>query len=94
MSEKKRWHWGHHLKRLRLDSGFSQSQLGKMVGVPQSHISQLERGLNGMGGVRNGSIRLALMFADCFRCSLDELLGRYDDDRPSPVDFEAEDFDV
>jgi transcriptional regulator with XRE-family HTH domain len=94
MSEAERWHWGHHLKRLRVDAGYSQAALGKRAGVPQSHISQLERGINGMGGVRNGSIRLALIFADCFRCSLDDLLGRYDDNRPTPVDFEHEDFDV
>lgn len=94
MTDLDRWHWGHHLKRLRIDRGFSQQSLADLTGVRQSHISQLERGINGMGGVRNGSIRVALLFADALRCTLDELLGRYDDDRPSPVDLESEDFDV
>ena len=94
MSDETRWHWGHHLKRLRVDRGFSQQALADLTGVRQSHISQLERGTSGGGGHRNGSIRVALIFADALGCTLDELLGRYDDDRPSPIDLEREDFDV
>ncbi len=96
MSEDARWHWGVHLRRIRLDRGYSQTQLATASGIPQSLISQLERDTDGAGGHRNGSIRMAMIFADVFRCPLDELLGRYDDSRPlSPLlEDEREEFDV
>lgn len=92
--EGEEWHWGKHLRRIRLDKGFSQNTLAEASQIPQSLISQIERGTDGSGGRRNGSIKMALIFADVLRCTLDDLLGRFDEDRPVLVDFNKEEFDV
>lgn len=37
-------HIAEHLKEARERKGLSQRQLGKLVGIPQSHISKIESG--------------------------------------------------
>ena len=36
------------LKKLRLSKGLSQSQLGAVIGIPQSHVSKIEAGKTGV----------------------------------------------
>ncbi|WXU00013.1 MAG: hypothetical protein Ctma_0718 [Catillopecten margaritatus gill symbiont] len=33
------------LKKIRLESNINQSELGKRAGIPQSHVSTIEKGL-------------------------------------------------
>jgi transcriptional regulator with XRE-family HTH domain len=37
--------YGEYVKRRRLDSGFTQSELAKLIGRSTSWVSQIERGL-------------------------------------------------
>lgn len=38
--------WGLKLKRLRIDSGFSQTELAEKVGMSRSSIAEIEKGRN------------------------------------------------
>lgn len=38
--------WGEKLKRLRIDSGFSQTELAAKTGMSRSSIAEIEKGRN------------------------------------------------
>lgn len=69
-----------NLKRLRLDRGYTQEELGKLLNVQKSAISKYERGTV----VPTADILLRL--ADIFGVSVDVLLGR---SQPAPPDTPA-----
>ena len=63
-----------NLKRLRAANGMTQEQLAQAAGVPRICIARYETGKHDPG-IRNvGKIAAAL------GCSLDDLIGREDDD--------------
>lgn len=60
---------GHHMREYRKRTGLSQTQLARHVGVRQSTISDIER------GVIDPSTRLAKRLAALLGVSLDTLLA-------------------
>lgn len=66
-----------NLRRLRLDRGYTQEELGKLLNIQKSAISKYERGTV----VPTADILLRL--ADIFGVSVDVLLGR---SQPTPSD--------
>lgn len=58
-----------HLKELREKKGLTQSGLGKLVGLDQTHISRLE---NGTKGVSNEKL---LAIAEALGVTVSDLLG-------------------
>lgn len=66
-----------NLRRLRLDRGYTQEELGKLLNIQKSAISKYERGTV----VPTADILLRL--ADIFGVSVDVLLGR---SQPMPSD--------
>jgi len=61
---------GERLQRLRLEKGFSQSQLAKAAGVPTGTLRNWEQGRRTM------LVDAAVKVADALGCTLDELAGR------------------
>jgi transcriptional regulator with XRE-family HTH domain len=61
---------GERLQRLRLEKGFSQSQLAKAAGVPTATLKNWEQARRTM------LIDAAVKLADALEISLDELAGR------------------
>lgn len=55
------------VKDLRGDRGFSQSQLGELVGVSRQTINSLEK------GKYNPSITLAFKLAKVFGCTIEDV---------------------
>lgn len=60
--------WAISLAGLRHRDGLTQKQLGEMIGVKQSNISQMERGLRPIG--KNIAKRLAKSFKTDYRIFL------------------------
>ena len=60
---------GNKLKQLRIDKGFSQSELARRVGITKSMISSYENSM------RSPSYGVLLKMARCFHVSTDYLLG-------------------
>lgn len=60
------------LKELRLKKNIKQSELGKIVGLSDNAISDIER------GYRLTSIEKLVALADYFDVSVDYLIGRTD----------------
>lgn len=65
--------YGDRIRQLRLDAGYSQSDLAKLVGVSKSSINMYER------SEREPSFEKTEALADIFNVSLEYLLGRSDD---------------
>lgn len=61
------------LKLLRQESGLTQGQLGKNLGIGQATIAAYEN------GKREPHIVSLIAYADFFDCSIDYLVGRVDD---------------
>ena len=61
---------GASIKRLRLEKGISQENLGKTIGVTHAAISFWENGVN----IPN--VLDCWKIADYFNVSIDELVGR------------------
>jgi len=57
------------VRRLREEKGLSQEQLAERVGVSQSMITYIERGL------KQPSVAVLKRIASEFECTVDELLG-------------------
>jgi transcriptional regulator with XRE-family HTH domain len=66
------------LRMARLGLRRSQEDLGKAIGLDQSYISKLER-----GEVHDITITTLVRLADALGVSIDYLLHRVDDPRPS-----------
>ncbi|MGQ9778272.1 MAG: helix-turn-helix domain-containing protein [Bacillota bacterium] len=64
---------GNRLKEARLARRLSQAELGRLIGVGKSAISQYEHGL------RNPDGKVLLRLAEVLGTSVDWLLGRADD---------------
>ena len=58
-----------HLKELREKKGLTQSGLGKLVGLDQTHISRLEKGTKGVSNEK------LLAIADALGVTVSDLLG-------------------
>lgn len=65
-----------NLRRLRSERGLSQQELGDLVDVHQTHISQIEK------GSKTPSLALAQRLAEYLGVTVDELLG---DSHPEPI---------
>lgn len=61
---------GNNIRRLRLDKGLTQTELGQKVGVDQKVITSYER------GVSVPPLDKLLKLAATFEVSLDELAGK------------------
>lgn len=61
---------GNQLKKIRLDKGFTQTQLAELSGVSQTAICQIELGQYKI------ELAMALRLAFTLSCSLDYLLCR------------------
>lgn len=72
-----------NLKKLRLDRGYTQEELGRLLNVQKSAISKYERG----AVLPPGDVLLRL--ADIFGVSVDELLGHTP---PAPADTVTPEF--
>lgn len=60
---------GNNIRKLRMDKGWTQTELGQKVGVDQKVITSYER------GVSNPPLENLLKLAATFGISLDELAG-------------------
>lgn len=68
-------HIGERIKRLRTSRGLTQTELAARAGVPQSLISRLE------GQTRdNPSADVLKRLARTLGCTIDYLVGMYEDD--------------
>lgn len=65
------------LRGLRKQKGLTMKELGHLVNVSESAISQYET------GKRNADYETMLKFADIFNVSVDYLLGRIDEKTPT-----------
>lgn len=61
---------GNNIRKLRMDKGWTQTELGQKVGVDQKVITSYER------GVSNPPLENLLKLAATFEVSLDELAGK------------------
>ena len=68
-------HMGQRLRKRREQLGFSQRALAKRTGIPQSTISDLERGVQ-----RDMTTALVKRFAQALACTTDYLIGMYEDE--------------
>jgi len=64
---------GKRIKSLRIEKGLTQEQLGKILNVGKSTISQYENNIN------TPDTNVIKKLADYFCCSVDYLLGRTDE---------------
>lgn len=69
--------FGERIRELREEKGLSQEELGKILKVAKSTISQYEL------GKRNPDPETLDNLANILDCSVDYLLGRTDDRRPA-----------
>ena len=68
-------HMGQRLRKRREQLGFSQRELARRTGIPQSTISDLERGVQG-----DMTTALVKRFAQALACTTDYLIGMYEDE--------------
>ena len=61
-----------NIRKLRLDNGYTQKQIAKMLGVSQNTYSQYEI------GVLNYPVDVIIKLADFYGTTTDYLLGRTD----------------
>lgn len=62
--------YGEHIKNARKEKGYTQTQVAKLTGIPQTTISWIEKGK----GLAN--IHQCVLLAECYEITLDELIGR------------------
>ena len=68
-------HMGKRLRKRRKQLGFSQRELARRTGIPQSTISDLERGVQG-----DMTTALVKRLAQALACTTDYLIGMYEDE--------------
>ena len=68
-------HIGQRLRKRREHVGLSQGERGRRIGVPQSTISYIERGVQA-----DMTTVLVRRFAHALACTTDYLIGMYEDD--------------
>jgi transcriptional regulator with XRE-family HTH domain len=66
---------GARVRQRREVLGWSQHDLSSHTGIPQTLISRIERGVN-----RNPGADVLKRLAMALRCSIDYLVGMYEDD--------------
>lgn len=62
--------FGQILREKRKERGWSQRQLGGLIKIPQQTITAWENGIN------EPMLYSAILLADVFECTIDELVGR------------------
>lgn len=62
--------FGKNIKQIRLERNVSQTELCIKLGIDRSTLSSWER------SIKTPSLKTVIMLADCYGCSLDELVGR------------------
>ena len=67
-----------NIRNLRIDSGYTQKQIGEYLGISQNAYSQYEI------GVLNYPIDVLIKLADLYGVSIDYLLGRTGTKTPYP----------
>lgn len=67
-----------NIRNLRIDSGYTQKQIGEYLGISQNTYSQYEI------GVLNYPIDVLMKLADLYGVSIDYLLGRTSTKTPYP----------
>ena len=67
-----------NIRNLRIDSGYTQKQIGEYLGISQNTYSQYEI------GVLNYPIDVLIKLADLYGVSIDYLLGRTGTKTPYP----------
>jgi transcriptional regulator with XRE-family HTH domain len=68
-------HIGQRLRKRREQLGLSQWELARRTGIPQSTISDLERGVQA-----DMTTTLVKRFAQALACTTDYLIGMYEDE--------------
>lgn len=80
---------GNRIKQLRIEKGLTQEQLGNILNIGKSTVSQYETGIN------TPDINMAGKIADYFNVSVDWLLGRTDQrELPEKDQSTIDDIDV
>ncbi len=64
---------GRRVRALRQSQGMAQARLGEILGIDQSHVSNIER------GVRSVTIQQLTKLSKRFRASIDQLLTARED---------------
>lgn len=67
-----------NIRSLRIDSGYTQRQIGDYLGISQNTYSQYEI------GVLNYPVDVLMKLADFYNVSVDYLLGRTNRKEPYP----------
>ena len=67
-----------NIRRLRIDNGYTQKQIGEYLGISQNTYSQYEL------GVLNYPVDVIIKLADLYHVSTDYLLGRTTRKDPYP----------
>ncbi|MDE6356243.1 MAG: helix-turn-helix transcriptional regulator [Clostridia bacterium] len=62
--------YGEEIKKIRIEHGYTQSEVAQATGIPQNTISWIE----GNKGIAN--ISQCVRLADFYGITLDELVGR------------------
>jgi transcriptional regulator with XRE-family HTH domain len=68
-------HMGQRLRKRRDHLGLSQRELARRTGIPQSTISDVERGVQG-----DMTTALVKRLAQALACTTDYLIGMYEDE--------------
>lgn len=68
---------GANVQRLRDERSMSQGELADAIGVHQTHISKIER------GVKSPSLDVAQKLAQYFGVSVDEVIGNHPQPEPA-----------
>ena len=64
--------FGEHLRELRTKRGFTQVELAEMTGIPQNHISTIER------GAKLPTLGTLIRFAAALGCKVSTLVRVFD----------------
>jgi len=75
---------GERIRSRREQLGLTQADLSRLIGVPQSRLSEYESGKN-----QGMTIRTARKLAVALRCSIDYLAGLYEGYDEEPAAAEA-----
>lgn len=75
---------GDNIKKLRIEKGLTQEELGKVLNKTKNNISQYET------GKREPDNDTLSKLSDLFSVSVDYLLGRTDDLKPPAEDWQPE----
>ena len=68
-----------NIRRLRIDHGYTQKQIGEYLGISQNTYSQYEL------GVLKYPVDVLIKLADLYQVSLDYLVGRTQQKDPYPT---------